>query len=78
MQNCQVDTSLLKEIPDKEITIWPSFLRKKPTTAIEKCNNSLTPGSDKLSWRYIKKIIEDNECINKLINIANACIDLGY
>ena len=45
---------------------------------IEKCNNLSTPGPDKLSWRHLKKIIKDIACLNKLIDIANRCINLEY
>ena len=38
----------------------------------------MTPGPDKLSWEHIKKIIKNKECIIKLINIANVCVDLGH
>ena len=45
---------------------------------IEKCNNSSAPGPDKLTWRHLKSIIRSEECICKLIDIANVYIDLGY
>jgi len=38
----------------------------------------LTSGPDKLSWRYLKKIVKDDAYLNKFINIANACIDIGH
>ena len=38
----------------------------------------MTLGLDKLSWRHLKKIVKNKECIDKLINITNACIDLSY
>ena len=41
-------------------------------------NNSSAPGPDKLIWSHIKIIIRDKNCLSKLIDIANACIDLGY
>ena len=31
-----------------------------------------------MSWRYWKSIIKNNECLSKIINIANACINLGH
>jgi len=46
--------------------------------AINKCNNSSTSGLDKLSWSHLKAIVKDKESINKLIDIANACINLGH
>ena len=45
---------------------------------IAKCNDSLAPGSDKLSWRYLKIIIKQDKCLTNIINIANACINLGH
>ena len=38
----------------------------------------MTPGLDKLLWSHLKKIIKNDECIIRLIDIANACIDLGH
>jgi len=38
----------------------------------------LTPGPDKLSWRHIKKIAQNDVCLQNIINIADACIDLGH
>jgi len=45
---------------------------------IEKCNNSLTPGPDKLSWRYLKRIIKNNMCFKRFIDITNTCINLDH
>ena len=45
---------------------------------IKKCNNSLAPSPDKLSWIHIKRIVKSEECISKFIDIANTCIDLGH
>jgi len=77
-QNHNIDTSLLEEISDKEIMTWVPFSKKKPFNTIGNCNNSSTPGLDKLSWRYLKKIVKNNKCTNKLIDIVNICINLGY
>ena len=38
----------------------------------------MTPRPDKLSWRYLKIIINDTLCLKNFINIANTCIDLDY
>ena len=77
-QNCQADISLLEEISDKITMRWAPFLKKKFHSAIENCNNSSTPRLDKLSWRHLKVITKNEKCINKLIDIANACINLGH
>ena len=31
-----------------------------------------------MSWRHWKIIIKNDECLSKIINIANACINLGH
>ena len=77
-QNYQVNISLLDEISDKETTTWAPFSKKELLNAIESCNNLLTSGLDRLSWRHFKEIIKDEEYTNKLIDIANTCINLGF
>jgi len=77
-QNYQVDISLLKEISDKETMIWVSFSKKELFNATESCNNLSISGPDELSWRHLKEIIKNEECTNRLIDIVNTCIDLGY
>ena len=67
----------MEEIPDKEVISWAPFLKAELINAINRYNNYSTPGPDKLSWRHLKKIVKNKECINKLIDIANICIDLG-
>jgi len=46
--------------------------------AINKCNNTLIPEPDKLSWRYLKIIMYNLSCLKNVINIANMCINLGH
>jgi len=77
-QSQQVDVNLLNEIPTKEMLTWNKFSKEEILQAIEKCNNSSVPGPDKLSWRHIKMIIKNDECIVKLLDIANTCINLGH
>lgn len=77
-QNCQVNIGLLDEIPDKITTIWASFSKKELHSTIENCNNSLAFGPDKLSWKHFKVIVKNKKCVNKLIDIANVCINLGH
>ena len=45
---------------------------------ISSCNNLSTLGPDNLSWNYLKSILKHDECLIKIIGIANACINLGY
>lgn len=77
-QNCQINIHLFEEIPNKEVIVWASFLKAELINAIDKCNNSSTPGLNKLFWRHCKKIVKNKKCIDKLINIANACINLDH
>ena len=74
----KINIALLNEVPNKDVLSWLSFPKAELINAINKCNNSLTPGPDKLLWSHLKAIIKNEECINKLINIANTCIDLNH
>ena len=74
----EVDIYFLNKIPDKTTTEWNPFSKKELIDAIKKCNNSCTPGPDKLTWSHVKSIIRNEDCICKFIDIANACIDLEH
>ena len=74
----QVDISILDEIGNKQVTAWALFSKEEFKIALEKCNNLLTPGLDKLLWNHLKIILTDNVYISNIIKIANTCIDLGY
>ena len=77
-QHWQVSVLLLEEIPNKFTTEQLSFLKEEFISSINKYSNDSTPESDKLSWRYFKIIVKNWLCLNNVINIANAYIDLGY
>jgi len=68
----------LNEIPTKEMLMWNKFSKEEILQAIKKCNNSSALSPDKLSWKHIKIIIKNDECIVKLLDIANTCMDLGH
>ena len=57
---------------------WASFSKEELFNTIENCNNSLVLEPDRLSWRYLKEIVKDKEYTNRLIDIVNICIYLGY
>jgi len=57
---------------------WSSFLREEFLKAIAKCNNSSTSGSNKLLWCHFKYIINNKAYLGKIINIADACFELGF
>jgi len=45
---------------------------------IHKCIDTSAPEPDKMSWHHWKLIIKNNDCLSNIINIANACINLGH
>ena len=68
----------MDKILDKDTKTWFSFAKEKLINAIEKYNNLSAPGPDKLTWSHVKRIIKSKECINRFIDITNACINLGH
>jgi len=74
----QVDLSILNEVERKPSQRWSPFSRTEFKSAIRKCNDSSVPGPDKLTWRHLKLIIKNDECLSNIIDIANSCINLGH
>ena len=75
----EVDIHILDNISDKPTRVWDSFSKQELIDAIKKCNNNSSAlGPNKLTWSHIKFIIRNEDCIFKLVDIANTCIDLGY
>ena len=74
----QVDISIINEIDCKLGQIWMPFSRYKFEFAIHKCSDNSAPGPDKISWHHWKLIIKDRNCLSKIINITDACINLGH
>jgi len=77
-QTREIDIHVLDDIPSKPMEEWDFFAKQELIDVIEKCNNSSASNPNKLIWSYIKLIIKDEDYIAKLINIANACIELEY
>jgi len=77
-QNRPINPSILKEIPNIPTIQWLSFLVAELCNALIKCNNSSTPGSDHISWCYLKSILSDPKCAANIVNIANICISFRY
>ena len=73
-----IDISVLDEIVAKSSSLWALFSKEEFKIAITSCNNSFTPELDKLLWSHFKIILQDTDCLNNIIRIANACIDIGY
>jgi len=76
--HCQVDVNILNEIEHKPCQPWSTFSSHEFKSAILKCSDSSAPGPNKLSWRHWKLILLNDECFSKIINIADACINLGH
>ena len=74
----QIDASILNEIENKPYQQWRSFSAHKFKSAIAKCSDSSAPGPDRMSWRHWKLIFANEDCLSTVINIADACINLGY
>jgi len=76
--NCQVDLNILSKIEYKATSQWYPFSKEEFNQAISKCNDSSVPGPDKLTWRHLKFIIKQDECLANIINITDSCINLGH
>ena len=48
------------------------------SSLLKKYSDTLTTGPDKLSWKHLKRIIRDDTCLRKFVDIANAYINLGH
>ena len=77
-QDHYFNINILEEIANKAIEEWPSFLKEEFLRSIAKCNNSSTSGPNKLSWYYLKHIINNKACLGKIINIANIYFELEF
>ena len=77
-KDCQIDFDILDKISNKWSAELVSFSEEEFTSSIAKCNNSSTPGPDKLSWRHLKCIVKNKSCLKRIINIADTCFELGY
>ena len=67
--------SKLNNVSWKHVCIRGWLLFKN---AIYNCKNLSALGLDKISWRILKWIINDNVCLISIVNIANTCINLEY
>ena len=76
--NHQVDLNILSDIDRKPTSQWYPFSKEKFKQAISKCNDSSAPGPNKLMWYHLKSIINQDNCLVNIINIANLCFNLGH
>ena len=78
MFHWQVNPSVLNKVECKPHQTWTPFSRFEFVSAISKCVDSSAPGPDKMTWHHWKLILKNNKCLSKIVNIANACINLGH
>ena len=76
--NCQVDLNILNNIKHKPSSQWFLFSKEEFKQAISNCNDSSVSGLDKLTWCYLKSIVNQDDCLINIINIANSCFELGH
>jgi len=76
--DCQVDIDILSEIKNKSTSSWEPFSKLEFKNVISKCINSSASGSDKVTWHHLKHILTHEKYLLNIINIANACINLGH
>ena len=74
----QIDVNILNKIENKLGQPWSPFSSQEFKSVIIKCSDSSAPGPDKMSWCHWKLIFSNDDCLSKVINIADACINLGY
>ena len=73
-----INNRFLNEIPQANTIEWPPFLRQELQDAIAKCSLFSSPRPDHIFWWHLKSLISDNICLEKVLNIANTCFNLGY
>ena len=74
----QVDAEILNELDQKPSQSWGFFSKFEFLSAISNCADSSAPGPDRLTWRHWKNIVKNDACLSNVINIADACINLGH
>ena len=76
--NQSIDEDILNKVPSFTSSSWGTFSEEEFISSIAKYNNSSAPSPNKLSWKHLKCIIKDKIYLENIINIANACIELGH
>ena len=74
----QVNVEILHEVTQKPSQNWSPFSKYEFLSAISKCADSSSPGPDRMTWRHWKTIVKNDACISNIINITDACINLGH
>ena len=77
-ENRPVDTCFLNEIPQVGLIDWPAFSKQEFKDAIAKCSSLSALGSDHISWKHLKTLFSSDLCLEKIVNVANTCINLEF
>jgi len=77
-ENRPVDICFLNEIPQTGLIDWPAFSKQEFKDTIAKCSLSLAPGPDHISWKHLKTLFSNDLCLEKIVNITDACINIEY
>jgi len=77
-ENRPVDTCFLNEVPQANPINWPAFSKQEFKDAIAKCSSSFVPGPNHISWKHLKTLFSSDLCLEKIVNVANACINLEF
>ena len=74
----QVDTEIFNKLSPKPTIVWAPFSKEEFRQALVKYNNSSAPGPDKLTWKHLKIILNQDSCLSHIVNIADAYINLEH
>jgi len=77
-ENRPINTSFLNKTPQADQILWPPFSKQEFKDTIAKCSSLSTPGPDHISWRHLKSLMTNDRYLQKIVQIANACIDLEF
>lgn len=77
-ENHPIDYRFLSKIPQLNTFEWLLFTNQEFKDAIAKCSPFSTLGPDHISQRHLKPIIAKEYCLDKFVDIANACISLEF
>ena len=74
--NRPVNTRFLNEILQATPIEWPAFSKQEFRDTIAKCSLSSALGPNHISWRHLKTLFSSDLCLEKIVNVTNAYINL--
>ena len=76
--NRSVDLSVLDKVPSQATRSWVPFSLLEMQEVLKACSNVSAPGSDHITWWYLKVILANNTCAVGILSLANACLLLHH